>query len=338
MLKKPEEIHNKATVIDCLQSHIQGKHVSRQDLHDYFGLLLDSGLTAVHVTVPSVEIDEFSAAIDKITVWHETINEFDDQILLATGAEDIERAKEENKVAILMGLQDPMPIGLSLSRLTVLDKLGVRIIQLSYQRQGYLATGSGERTDSGLSLLGVEAIKKMNELGMLIDLSHTGETSALEAIEKSEMPVAFTHSNPKALVNVPRNKSNEVIKALAKKGGVMGLVPFSAFGEREKGVRPTLEDYLDFIEYVVNLVGINHVGIGSDYTPHWLAKQYEARKPNPGIGSGYPFEQRSFEGMNDVTCFPNITRDLVNRGYSGEEVKKVLGGNWLALFRKVFRR
>ena len=161
-------------------------------------------------------------------------------------------------------MAERLPIENDLSRLDLFHALGVRIIQITYNERNLLGNGCYERRDEGLTNFGVDAIKQMNRLGILIDLSHVGDRTTLEAIELSEKPVAITHANARAFVNHVRNKTDEALSLLAEKGGVIGANAFPAFFENTFDA--TLTDYVDAIDDLVQRVGIDHVGIGTDYT------------------------------------------------------------------------
>jgi membrane dipeptidase len=203
--------------------------------------------------------------------------------------------------------------------------------------RNYVGDGCLERTDCGLSDFGLEVIEEMNHLGILIDLSHVGYRTTMEAIEASEQPVAFTHANPRALCNHPRNKTDEAIKALADKGGVIGANIFPPF--LAAGSHATIEDVIDVIDYLVNLVGVDRVGIGTDFTEgqprevfdYWLTGK---SSKGPRMRLDYPIVNP--EGIRSAADFPNLTDALVTRGYPASHVKKIMGGNWLRLFEEVW--
>jgi membrane dipeptidase len=178
----------------------------------------------------------------------------------------------------------------------------------------------------------------MNRLGVLIDLSHTGYQTSREVIEASDYPVAFTHANPSALKNVPRNRPDELIRILADKGGFIGVSPYAAFCKSKPGRRPTLDDFLDQVDYVVQLVGGGHVGIGTDKFEGKTREEYLLE-----VQSRYsklidvPFEHRHVEGFSHISDFSRITDGLLSRGYSDEECAGILGGNFFSLLKQVWK-
>jgi membrane dipeptidase len=197
--------------------------------------------------------------------------------------------------------------------------------------------GCLERTDCGLSGFGLEVIEEINRLGILIDLSHVGYRTTMEAIEASKKPVAFTHANPRALCDHPRNKTDEQIKALVKKGGVIGANVYPPF--LAAGSKATMKDVIEVIDYLVKLAGIDHVAIGTDFTEgqpdEYFAYMVTGRsKKGPAMKLELPIINP--EGIRNAADFPNLTRALLGHGYSESDVKKIMGENWLRLFSEVW--
>jgi membrane dipeptidase len=259
--------------------------------------------------------------------------------------EDLEAAKREGGAAIILGFQNSDPIEGSLAYLDLFHRLGVRIVQLTYQRRNLAADGGGEPANGGLSLFGRDLVAELNKLGILIDLSHTGERSTLEAIELSEAPVAITHSCLRHFNPVPRNASDDVIKALAARGGVFGMNAIARLISpkgRQEGA--TVEQFVDGIDYVVELVGIDHVGIGLDINEGLTPELFEERRkgfltefPELRMGGDFPFEHYYAFGLTSMANVALITDALVRRGYDDSDVLKILGGNFVRLFGEVWR-
>jgi len=327
---KALDVHKDAIIIDCLFALSKPPKT-----RDYFEECCKAGLTALHQSIVMDDLPNFYDVIEFVASWYQGYEKFSDLIMPVTRAKDIELAKKQNKVGIILGFQSTKPIESNIDFLDVFHKLGVKIMQLTYQRRNWVGDGCGERTDSGLSRFGIEVVKRMNKLGILIDLSHCGDRTVMETIEVSEKPVAFTHANPRALCNVVRNKSDEQIKTLAKKGGVISLNVFAAF--YEKAAQATLDDFLDMIDHVAKVAGIDHVGLGFDFDPFKTRDEFEKwASDNPEVARGTHFDSRYPKGMESLSFLPELTRALLKRGYSAEEVKKILGGNNLNLFKKVW--
>lgn len=332
-----ERIHRNAVVLDGL--------VYRCD--DYDPALKEGGVTAVHITACGASAG-FRGALGSIAGLLKMMKKREDKLMHAFSTADITEAKKEGKIAVVFGLQNTRPIETTIDNLTIFYKLGIRIIQLTYNERNFAGDGCLEPANGGLSRFGIKLVKAMNEHGILIDLSHVGEKTAFEAMEQSEHPVVFTHANPRSRADNPRNKTDAQIKALAEKGGVMGLAAYGPICWNPKSdSRPTLEDLIGHIEYVTDLVGIDHVGLGNDFPMG--VPQVEIEQFIQYINTNYPqmsheynrvagatFKTRYPIGIEYFSKFPNITRALVKKGYSEEAITKVLGGNFLRVYKQVW--
>ena len=320
-MKRALKVHREAIVVDSLNASIMSD--------EYFKKLQRGGVTATNYTIAMMH--NLSETVKRILDVQDLIAAESETALLATKAEDIVRAKREGKTSIMLGFQNIQPLENDLRLLKLYHQLGVRIIQLSYHFRNAAADGGGERTDSGLSLFGFSLIKEMNRLGMVVDLAHVGKHSVLEAVEASEDPVIASHSNPRALVSAYQNKTDEEIKAIAEKGGVLGVTAFPRLVSKDPD-KCKLDDLLNCIDYTVKLVGVSHVGIGLDLAEGWA--EYPPTRMNL-----IKIDKRIYNWparIEAVTDFPNITKGLVGKGYSDQEIGKILGGNFMRVFRKVF--
>ena len=333
--EKALQLHKKAIVIDGLEILL-----SVSDIIEYIEKLVQvGGVTAAHVTVFSMT-DTPVQAMQRLHAWYDIFEKHSDKVVLVRTGRDIEKAKREGKFGIIMGSQNADILGGSLSLLSVYKRLGLRIIQLSYYEQNLLGEGCGERTDGGLSNFGVEVVKEMNRLGLVIDVSHCGDQVTMDAIECSREPVMVTHANARALCSHERNKTDEQIKTLAEKGGVIGLNAFSITCEVRKSIRPTLEDLLDMADYIVRLVGPDYVSLGLDIYPSLTEETFMQRSQlYPQLSAKWGiFERNIFyndDGTVDFTLFPEITKRLVARGYSNNDIEKILGLNFLRVFKTI---
>lgn len=328
------KLYREALVID-------GLNVSNWDSPAVFDSLHAGGVTAFNATVATLE--NYTQTLDNIAAWLGRFRRYHETVLQVKSVEDILRAKRENKVGVILGFQNATPIENDLERLALFRALGVLIIQVTFHERNLLGSGCYERRDDGLSHFGVDAIEDMNRLGILIDLSHVGIRSTIEAIEASEKPVAITHANAKSYYDVPRNKTDEALKRVAEGGGVIGATAIAAF--LRTGSDSTLADYIDAIDDMVARVGIDHVGVGADFTQdqpesfgRYIGSQQGTKFPAKFVdpsrsqraGLRYPL------GLQSPDEMPNLAGALLGRGYSAGDVKKILGGNWLRLFRKVW--
>jgi len=259
-----------------------------------------------------------------------------DEFLMVRSSEDIRTAKAGNRTGFIIGFQDTQPIADNLANLDHFHQAGVRIIQLTYNTPNRVGCGCMSPEDTGLTEFGKEVVREMNRLGMLIDLSHCGEKTTLDAIAASEKPVAFTHANPFKFCPIPRNKSDELLKAVAETGGVIGAVVFPLMLNCQSTA--TLEDYLRVIDYLVELVGIDHVGLGPDFMELMPPEIAEAvLKDTPPEMQKKLLEGGVTEGFASATEFPNVTAGLLARGYGKEAVQKIMGLNWLRLYSEVWQ-
>jgi membrane dipeptidase len=277
------------------------------------------GVTAANLTVSFR--DGFAVTVRNLSHLLRAVDASGDRIRVARTADDIREAKRAGVPAVILGLQNSDPIEGSLEYLDILHRLGLRVVQLTYQRRNLAADGCGEPADAGLSVFGRELVGELNRLGILIDLSHTGVRSTLEAIELSRTPVSFTHACVYAKNPLRRNKTDEEIRALAARGGVLGIN--------------------DQIDYVVELVGVDHVGIGLDISEGMTRDDFELRKVSflaqfPELGGDFAFEHYYATGLDSMANAIAITERLVDRGYPDDDVLKILGGNFLRLFDEVW--
>jgi len=332
-LKRADKLYEESLVIDFL-TFVGGELKNEEE---YFKMVKNAGVSAVHVTV-NQQPNGFRQAIQGLDEWGRKI-EKSDIAVLATTVDDILEAKKNDKIAFIAGWQNAKPFEDNIKNVRVFKKLGLRVVLLAYHYQNFVASGGGERHDGGLSRFGINLVRELNQQGILIDLSHCGPQSVLDAIKYSQAPVAITHANPAAFGDHPRNKSDEALKACAEKGGMIGLSAWSEHLETKLGRRPTIHDFIEMIDYVVNLIGVDHVGFGLDLTP--LLEQ-DGPRGYKYLGGIYPeafnskYEERNFEGLSDYDCVINITRGLVARGYSDEDIKKINGENWIKFLKKVW--
>jgi membrane dipeptidase len=290
-----------------------------------------SGITAFHNSIGVGGAGAYDDALQFIAAWSGFVGRNSDVFSLIGRAEDIDHAKAKKKIAVIMGLQNADEFR-EPKDVEAFYELGLRCAQLTYNTQNLIGSGSTERVDGGISDYGIQIIKAMNEVGMLVDVSHSGDRTTLDAIELSPQPIAFTHSNCRALNNHPRLKTDEAIRKLAAKGGVMGITGVRNFVKDKEPT--TVEDIVDHIDHVVKLVGIEHVGIGTDSDlmgyDHMPADQYKQLKS--GYKASYAFRDKiDTDGFNHPRKMYDLTAVLIRRGYSDANIQAVLGGNFRRL-------
>jgi membrane dipeptidase len=324
-------LYKSSVVLDCVDYSTNLPDLGHPEYIEEYG---EAGVTVVNCTIqePNGGLWDF---LNQVSLWYQLAEETHSYV--AQSVDDIRRAKEENKKCLIFGIQNGKPLEENVNFVRVFHKLGIRIIQLAYNDQNLLGAG-GDEKDAGVTKLGRKMIEEMNRLGILIDASHCGPQTSMDAINYSSRPIAFTHANPKALCDHYRNKTDEQLKALASRGGVVGLTAYSPISRTQKDKRPTLKDFLDFVDYVVTLIGVEHVGFGLDHSPsvRWDREGYYLwAEKNPGLAA-QNIDEISIEGLEKPADIFNMSRGLVSRGYSDVEIKGILGENFLRLFGQVW--
>ena len=332
------KLHNDSLVIDGLIPTL-----SYLNDDEYLDHLLEGGITAANFTVAFN--DDFLGTTKTIQqVWRTVENH--PRLRLVRRVDDILQAKEENSVGVILGFQDSQPIEMNLEFVRAFAQMGVRIIQLTYNSQNYVGSGCWEENDTGLSYFGKDLIDELNRYGVLIDLSHCGDVTTMKAIEYSDDPVAFTHVASRELGHAHgRGKTDEQIRAVADNDGIIGITCHPPFLKKDPETHhvqeASIDDVLDHIDHVCGLVGPEHVSLGTDLmdkaydtgvspAEDLFDDRYRARREqHPEIfGSNDPSEVDPPAGFDRHTKFPNITRGLLSRGYSPEEVSGILGQNF----------
>jgi len=326
-------LHKKSTIINMLE------YAPKIEQTEYFDRLIEIGITAGSMTITPTPTDPLQTIHD-LGTWNTLFEKYSNKIIPVTKCQDIEKAKTLGKFGVIMNSQNGDILGNTLSMLPIYKKLGLRIIQLTYYEQNLLGEGCGERTNGGLSNLGIEVVKEMNRLGLLIDVAHSADQVTLDAIKYSSDPIIISHSNARSLVNHRRNKTDEQIKAVAEKGGMIGLTLYSPLCEVRKNIRPTFEDFFTILDYVVKLVGIDYVGLGLDLAPFREIKSWERwAQLYPDLKPRGGFCARNIttdiEGKDHPEQTIEITKELIAHNYSEEDIQKILGMNFLRVFKEV---
>ncbi len=305
----------------------------------------DAQLAAVNTTLCVWE--NAPEAIALIGKWRLLLEQCQDIAAQAASVAEIEKVAASGRTAIVFGFQNTSPVEHNLDLFGTFRSLGVCVMQLTYNLQNYIGSGYWEAKDSGISSrFGKFALEEMAKVGILVDLSHCGERTTLDAIELSPKPVAITHANPREWVGAAgygagRAKTTEAIKALAKRKGVIGLSPNRNMTKNLAAT--TLEEFGDMVAWVVDLIGIDAVAIGTDYCPGhpktvrtWWRYARWSRESAPEAQMQIAPHEGWSEWMKTPSGFHNIRRELERRGFKPGEVEAMMGGNWLKLFRQTF--
>lgn len=306
---------------------------------DEWAAVQQSGYSGI---VTSLNRRDLQTAIDELLDWQKRVEEFPERYLIALNAKDFTRAKREKKLAVMMNFQNSTMLDGDVDNVDALHALGMRCFQLTYNFRNLVGDGCLERTNAGLSDFGVEVVARMNKTGVLVDLSHCGAQTTLDGIAFSEKPVAITHSMvEKFRPGHPRAKTDDQIRALADKGGVFGVAALGYFIGKNPGTDTTIEHYADHIEHAVNVIGIEHVGLSTDFPVRglesWITKEdwYEPRLTifKPSYDVQWP---PYIPELDTPDRFRNLVAVLDRRGWKSRDLERLLGGNWMRLFKDVF--
>ncbi|MCS7385515.1 MAG: dipeptidase [archaeon GB-1867-005] len=278
--------------------------------------LFEAGVTcqffAIYVDAIYKPEKATARALELISALYSEFEKAEGKVVVAKSTEDILKAKNQGKISALISLEGGEPIQFSPLLLKAFHMLGMRAMSLTWNERNMLADGISESiTKGGLTTLGLKVIEKMEDLGIIVDVSHISEAGFWDIVENCSKPIIASHSDCRELCNHPRNLTDEQLKAIAEKNGVVGVNFYPKF--LVKDGEATIDDVVRHIDHIVNVAGINHVGLGSDFD---------------GISS-------TPKGLEDVSKLPNLTAKLIERGYSKSEIKKILGENFLRVIREV---
>lgn len=309
---------------------------------EYWHWWIEGGVT---LAAPSVNTgDNIRDTTRHLGLWFNYLRNNADRLLHVTTVEDIYRAKREGKLGILFHFQNTLPFEREIDMLEVYYRLGVRVIQLAYNEKNHVGNGCEERTDEGLSNFGIRALQEMNRLGIVIDCAHTGLQTTRDALEVSQRPVVISHGNARTVCDNDRNLPDDLIKAVAAQGGLLGLNGFPSFVKRGTD-HPTVDDLVDHAVHMASLTGsADHIAVGIDYYQNMagVVKDEAAarRRYDQIVASGrwnprnYPPPPHRYpKGIDTPATLYNLTDALLRRGFSEQDVQKILGLNWIRVFQ-----
>ena len=298
-----------------------------------------AGLDAVHVTI--VYHEDYDELLVEIKKWEKLFSDNSDLIFQGKDYNDIKKANLEKKTAIFFGFQNCSPIEDDINLVEKVHNLGCRFMQLTYNNQSLLATGCYEKIDSGVTNFGREAIREMNRVGVVIDMSHSAEKSTFDAIELSDKPIAITHANPSFWHPAKRNKSNDLLKTLSESGGMLGLSLYPH--HLKNNTNCTIESFCEMVAKTADIMDNKNIGIGSDLCLNqpdtiveWMRNGTWSKSKNYGEGSknkpGFPNQPEWFK---DARGFENIENGLKKIGFSDTETHGILGNNWYNFYKSI---
>ena len=312
-------LHERLIVVD-------GLIVSRWS-RGVFDDMRKGGLTAANCTVSVWE--GFRDTMNNIAQWKGWLREHAERLTQVYGVEDIHRAKREGRTGIILGFQNTSAFEDNLGYIGLFKELGVGIVQMTYNTQNLVGCGCYEKRDGGLSDWGHEVVAEMNRVGILCDLSHVGPKTSEDVIRASKRPVAYSHCLPAGLKAHPRNKSDEQLRFIAERGGFIGVTMFPPFLKR--GPASTVQDYVEAMDYVIDIAGEDCVGFGTDFTQgygeeffRWITHDKGNARKLTDFG-----EVINPEGMRTIADYPNLTGAMQKAGWAEAKIRKVMGENWL---------
>lgn len=324
-------LHERSLVIDGLQICNWSREIFEEQHR--------AGLSAVNCTCSIWE--GFAATMKNVATFRARIHENSDILRPIASVADISSAKSEHRVGVILGFQNTWAIEDSIERLELFHGLGVRVIQMTYNTQNLVGAGCWESSDGGLSDFGRDVLAEMNRLGILADLSHVGPSTAADVVEASKAPVVYSHVCPHAINPHPRNKTDEQIRAVVERGGLVGVTLLPWF-LRADGVA-SREDYLAAIEHMLDVAGEEHVGIGTDFMQGYGIEFLTWLRRDKGVGRLLaPMPDPSAplvdapRGLERISTIATLAEAMQARGWSDERIERVLGLNWLRLFGDVW--
>ncbi len=297
------------------------------------------GETRMFSTFPLCRIasttDYLERALDGIDFMMQEANECQDVLSIITKTSDIQRARSEGKLGIVLALQGGSPIRENLALIRTFHTLGIRMMNLTANIRNPISDSCMDRTNGGLSDFGINVVRIMNEVGILVDISQISKQGAKDVLEASTEPVIASNSNASGICKHPRNLEDDILCRIGENGGVIGIHCLPAFLKND--AKATIKDMIDHIDYITKLVGVDHVGLGPDLLENWPKEKYDCVW---GEGQALGGHMISFDyprGFESIARIPHFRNALLDRGYSTEDASKILGGNLLRVFRSVWK-
>ena len=338
-------LHNTSEIIDGL---VAGTYYL--DDPEYRDHLLEAGIAAGNLTVGGPSFD-YTATIDDVVSIRTRVQENEDNYLLVKSVNDLDTAIQSDRTGIIMGFQGANWVGNDLSRIITMAELGVRVIDPAYNRGNTLGDGCCEHRNAGLTMLGQEAIRTCNEHGIVLDISHCNDATTMDVVEHSDDPVIASHIGCRALANSQgRAKTDEQLRAIADNGGVNCITPFPPVIKRDAEThevqQATINDVLDHIDHAVGVGGVESVAFGGDMSDRTLDQGSISegsnlnvwRETHPEVYGNGPTDRMDPypKHLSRYTELHNLTYGLVDRGYSDEDIRNILGGNLRRVFETVW--
>jgi membrane dipeptidase len=340
--KRAIDLVASTTVIDMLSPFKIGRSTWQQRPADFaraeLQRFLDSGISVFHIATGVGGTDAYTNVLTFLALWNGFLAHHHDSLMRIDSPESLEGVKASKKIGVLLGIQNSQHFRTA-NDVEFFHSLGQRVSQLTYNSRNMIGNGSTERRDDGISDFGVSVVARMNRVGMAVDVSHCGDRTTLDAFEVSARPVLISHSNCRALVpGHPRCKTDEAIQRMAARGGVMGITGVRMFVKADEPT--TIEHMLDHYDHVRKLVGVQHLGLGSDMDLDGYddLSPEEQKSLRGNYKDSYGFRDKiDIEGVDHPKRVFDLTEGLVRRGYSDSEIRGVLGDNFRRVLKQIWQ-
>ena len=333
---RAKQLHYENLFIDCLCGNLVNPEPPERNGVPYLERVLQSGANVQSITL-SAPAASFEGVLKDMYGYYNLFKYHPDKVMQIKTVEDIETARKTGRLGVIFSLQNSVAMGEDFYKWSIMAELGLKICQLTYMEPNLYGSGCLDKANGGLTYWGEQAVREMNRQGIVVDLSQVGERTSLDAIAYSSKPCIFSHSNSLTVCSSSsRNLTDEMIVNCAAKGGVICLNAHGFVCHKEVGVQGTLEDYMAHFEYLGNLVGADHIGIGTDIYEYYT-KQYWECKTKLLYNSPWFFETVFNRDVQRVDQYINITRGLVALGFSDDDIRKILGGSLMRVFKEVWK-
>jgi len=301
----------------------------------YAEACLANGVQAIHITINNFQginpVPGLRHSLNQLAAYRAHLRSLGSLAHLVETFDDFERARRQNKLAVVMGYQNVPGVERDLQLLQLFHDAGVRVIQIAHNIRNLYGDGCAEPADAGLSTLGRELVAVLNELGIVIDLSHVGDRSGIEAARLSKQPVAVTHANAFSVCGNMRNKSDALLDALKPNGGVIGITYLPPLVVMPGGAKPTPRDVVAHILHCTRRIGAEHVGIGSDFITEQPAERYQEFMRKPEVYGTWPWRFP----VDNLEQQQQLLESLLAEGLSRQQVQGIAQGNFMRVFRSV---
>ena len=329
------EIIDKSIVIDTLGGAVvhPTPHV---DEGTYEENVVSYGWTAMNaclVSEPTYNAtwEEVLAAIYENLLYFE----ISPKVRFVETVDDLLEAKRQKQLGVFFGLQSGSCLEQDRKRLRLLHKLGLRVLQLTYMERNFIGDGCLEPENRGLTHYGIQVVRDCNNVGVLVDCSHVGIQTTLDAAHHSAKPIVVSHTAVRAIADNPRCVTDEMMLAVARKGGTIGITPYAPFIRIDR--TPTLDDYVDHFDYAIKLIGEDHVTLATDMFDGKTKVNWVTPIFYPEITKGAQYGTRRVQGFNKKSNLIDLVEAFVRRGYKPATIEKILGANFLRVLREVWK-